>query len=177
MDSIKTGLCQCGCNLRTSIAKRNRAEESAIKGQPKRFISGHNSRRAGYKVEDRGYETPCWIWRGKPTPGGYGKVKVGGKTIGAHHLYVEAGPGEHRHHLCGQKMCVRPDHITVLSRAEHAAVHPSVKLSKEQVHAIRNSRESRRVLADRYGVHMAHIDSIRAGRRRRLCERQAPYAV
>jgi hypothetical protein len=40
------GLCQCGCGLLTKIAPRNDLRQGWVKGQPHRFISGHNSWRA-----------------------------------------------------------------------------------------------------------------------------------
>lgn len=35
-------LCECGCGLPAPIADRNRREMGWVKGEPKRFISGHN---------------------------------------------------------------------------------------------------------------------------------------
>lgn len=40
-------LCECGCGLPAPIAKRNIYADGWIKGQPKRFISGHNSKLLG----------------------------------------------------------------------------------------------------------------------------------
>lgn len=37
-------LCECGCGLQAPIANRNRKEMGWIKGQSKRFISGHNTK-------------------------------------------------------------------------------------------------------------------------------------
>lgn len=42
---IPYGYCQCGCGERTQIAKRNDKRDGSIKGQPVRFISGHNGRK------------------------------------------------------------------------------------------------------------------------------------
>lgn len=36
------GLCECGCGQPAPIAKRNTREGNHVKGQPIRFISGHN---------------------------------------------------------------------------------------------------------------------------------------
>jgi len=41
-EKIPYGYCQCGCGQKTGIAKINRSECGWIKGQPKRFILGHN---------------------------------------------------------------------------------------------------------------------------------------
>lgn len=40
----RPGLCGCGCGQRTLIAKETDARYGRIKGQPQRFIHGHNGR-------------------------------------------------------------------------------------------------------------------------------------
>lgn len=38
------GLCECGCGCPAPIAKRTCRRDGAVKGQPNRFINGHNRR-------------------------------------------------------------------------------------------------------------------------------------
>jgi hypothetical protein len=40
-------LCECGCGQQTAMASGNSTRLGWVKGQPKRFINGHNSRRHG----------------------------------------------------------------------------------------------------------------------------------
>jgi hypothetical protein len=40
---VAFGYCWCGCGSRTSIAKKTNRSKGWIKGQPKRFILGHNA--------------------------------------------------------------------------------------------------------------------------------------
>jgi hypothetical protein len=40
---IALGLCQCGCGEKTAIASRSDARQRLVKGQPKRFVSGHQN--------------------------------------------------------------------------------------------------------------------------------------
>lgn len=40
---IPPGFCQCGCGERTAIAERNRYGRGQIKGEPLKYISGHNT--------------------------------------------------------------------------------------------------------------------------------------
>lgn len=40
-----TGLCECGCGQPAPIAKRNRKSIGHVKGQPLRFIAGHDARK------------------------------------------------------------------------------------------------------------------------------------
>lgn len=39
-----SGLCLCGCGEETQLAKQTEIRRGLIKGQPKRFVTGHNSR-------------------------------------------------------------------------------------------------------------------------------------
>lgn len=41
-NDIPYGYCQCGCGQKTSIAPHNRAARGWIKGEPLRFLPGHN---------------------------------------------------------------------------------------------------------------------------------------
>ena len=50
------GICGCGCEGETSIANRTRPERGCVKGEPNKFISGHNPRRIRRKEGDgQGY--------------------------------------------------------------------------------------------------------------------------
>ena len=41
---IPYGYCECGCGRKTNIAKQNNKRYGWVKGEPKRFLRGHNSR-------------------------------------------------------------------------------------------------------------------------------------
>jgi hypothetical protein len=41
---IKYGYCHCGCGQKTTIAKQNHKPYGWVKGEPLRFVSGHNRR-------------------------------------------------------------------------------------------------------------------------------------
>ena len=47
--------------------EKNDRHLGRIKGEPKQFAHGHNAKLEGasrpdYAVEERGFDTPCWIW-------------------------------------------------------------------------------------------------------------------
>ena len=54
---METKLCECGCGLPAPIAKYSLKEYGWIKGQPKRFLQGHNSRIDGKLT---GPNNPRW---------------------------------------------------------------------------------------------------------------------
>ena len=82
-------------------------------------------------------KTSCLLWTGaQHTQGGYGLVFVDGKPVSAHRAayqayygFVPKGSLKHEsssaevHHTCGRRTCCSPDHLEVLSRGEHCAVH------------------------------------------------------
>src|SRR4051812_42775600 len=63
VDRIPVGRCQCGCGGATPIARKTNRARGHIKGQPTRCIPGHKALGPIYTIEDRGYQTPCWIWQ------------------------------------------------------------------------------------------------------------------
>lgn len=171
---VPYGFCGCGCGQRAPIANRNFHRMGILKGEPFRFISGHNSRRndAEYAEENRGYETPCWIWQFATERNGYGRKVVQGVKYGAHRYYYEQQvrplqTHEHLHHLCGIRACVRPDHLQVLSPAEHYREHRAL-LTVEQVREIKAQMSDEwgrcSVLARRFGVHPKTINDIKLGK-------------
>lgn len=77
-----------------------------------------------WKAEDRGYETPCWIWQGPINVHGYGRVTLGERRLMAHRCMYEMakGPipkGLDIDHLCRVRACVNPDHMEPVTRAEN----------------------------------------------------------
>lgn len=72
-----------------------------------------------YDLQDHGYETPCWIYRKKPTDRGYAQMTMeDGSQPGAHH--VGAIPsGLTIDHLCKVRRCVNPAHLEPVTRGEN----------------------------------------------------------
>lgn len=83
---------------------------------------------ANVAIVDTGYGTPCWLWQmagsGKGRGGGYGRIKLNGRTCAAHivsfvneHGYV---PGNKQiDHLCRQRRCINPDHLEMVSHRKN----------------------------------------------------------
>lgn len=143
------------------------------KGKPLRFIHGHQNRRSpvDWVAEDRGYESPCWIWQlGKGTLG-YGitrrGVRDGKRAQAAHRFYYEQSHGPiaadlDLHHKCEQRDCVNPGHLEPVTTAEHLRQH--AVLTWDAVREIRARYSpglvTRRMLADEYGVGESAIKKV-----------------
>jgi hypothetical protein len=175
------GFCECGCGQRTKISPKSDAPKGYVKGEPRRFIRGHSTRIVGkrwtldersYTVEDRGYETPCWIWKGKPNQDGYGIYsRADGGTTLAHrrmweHLHDSIPAGLQIDHLCRVRICVNPSHMELVTLQENIKRGQVVKIPAETIDAIRCSAESSGILALRHGIHPGTVWRIRTGRSR-----------
>lgn len=67
MTDIPIGCCQCGCGQKTRISPQNSAEKGWVKGQPVRFITGHNARVLPVEIEPPNPSGVCQCGCGQPT--------------------------------------------------------------------------------------------------------------
>ena len=169
-----SGLCQCGCGGITPIAGYSTKRFGWVKGTHNRFIKGHNSRKSPveYVEEDRGYETPCWIWQRYLQPDGYGRCVVktedGKKSMGAHAMMWERvnGPvpeGKELDHLCRVRPCIRPDHIEPVTKKENQHRSPFRKLNPQLVAEMRTLRTEGWTLvrlAERFHVSVPVVSKV-----------------
>lgn len=76
------------------------------------------------KYEDRGYETPCLIWQGRPSAQGYARITENQVTRPAHvvlweRVHGSVPEGHEVDHLCYQRMCVNVEHLECVTKAEN----------------------------------------------------------
>lgn len=162
MSEIPCGLCQCGCGRKTNVAPSTKPRYGWVKGQPLRFVHGHQNRLVGpdYVVDDA---TGCWVWvKTIKSDTGYGVLRIDNQTHYAHRLYYErnVGPipdGLVIDHLCRRRSCVNPDHMEPVTsgenvlRGESAAARSARKthckhghpLSGENLYAYKGKRHCR----------------------------------
>lgn len=168
------GLCECGCGERTRLAPRTTTSRGNVKGQPQRFVFGHNRRKAvRYEIRDCGHETPCWVWLLSTWNSGYGVMGVDGANSAAHRVYYERhiGPvpeGFDLDHLCRNRACVNPAHLEPVTRQENVRRGLSAKLSdadRARICELRAEGVKSMALAKQYGVTQTYICRIvKAGR-------------
>ena len=175
MSKRATALCECGCGNQTPLATYSASKYGITKGQPLRFIPGHQNRKSpvDYVEEDRSYTTPCWVWKLSKDRGGYGRTRRGTSGRGAqtaHRFYYQERfgtlpAGQDLHHLCGVRDCVNPDHLEPLPEVEHLRRHAS--LTVDDVREIRRRYVprvvTRRMLAEEFGTTERNVKHIIAG--------------
>lgn len=120
--------CECGCGELAPLAQITKTNRGWKKGQPLRFVSGHNARlktteqRILEKIDARG---DCWEWMGERDHNGYGRLYgATGSHRRAHRAVWEllVGPipeGLVMDHLCRNTGCVNPDHLEPVTNAEN----------------------------------------------------------
>lgn len=144
------------------------------------------SRRLYEKTDRSAGSDACWLWVGAKNSGGYGKLRILSRFIDAHRVSWECahGPipvGQHILHTCDNPPCVNPRHLKLgdhkaniadmmaKGRQVHGEKNGRAKLTAQQVLALRRLRAdhgfSRRILAQRFNIHVRSVDRILAGRR------------
>ncbi len=167
--ATRSHTCECGCGQPAPTAKRSNLRLGVRRGDPLKYISGHNKRGTSdltrYVVEPSG----CWRWHGSYNGKGYGRVQVDREHTQAHRAIYEARHGKlprhvHLDHLCRNPWCVNPDHLEPVSLAENNA--RTARLTPRQVLEIRNAHGTHTGIATRFGISRQHVADIRSGRRR-----------
>ncbi len=152
---VPYGYCWCGCSDKTKLAGHSSRADGWVRGEPKRYAWGHNSRsdhptrRKGpeYAASDEGYTSPCWIWQGAKDRHGYGHASAGGRTKKAHRVLYERIRGSIPDglvldHLCRNPPCVNPEHLEPVTHFENMRRAGVARFSDEDV------AEARRLVSE-----------------------------
>lgn len=167
-------LCACECGQAPAIAKKTHRHRGRVKGQPMRFVHGHNTRGHSFgvpcldlsdrfwpKVDQSGGPDACWPWTGSLDGDGYGQISVGGKTVKANRLAwiltngpLPAGKPVVRHVVCRNPPCCNPAHLAPGTHAENRADAVSDgTISRGQQH-----RSARLTEADVLEIRRLHVE-------------------
>lgn len=119
---------------------------------------------------DAGYVTQCHQWTRNLSSEGYARCYAGEgmSPLYVHRLVYERAHGAipqgmHIDHLCRNRACCRLEHLELVTHAENLRRGEGARLTAEDVEAIRSSALSNRALAQKFGVHHAHISKVRRG--------------
>lgn len=167
------GFCKCGCGQKTKISQYQDKRSGYEKGQPRDYINGHaNKLPYAFVLEDRGYNSPCWIWnRHINKTSGYALMSRWhanhrDKSRYAHRYFyaLVIGPipeGLQLDHLCKVRCCVNPNHLDPVTAEENC--HRASKISTQQrteILELRRNRMPMKDIAARYDVTVGCIEVI-----------------
>lgn len=124
--------------------------------------------------------TGCFLWTGAANKRGYGYFWSKGCAWNAHRFAYAAAHGgvprtAHVLHKCDNSYCMNPDHLELGTHAQNMADAKrrgrmatgercgTSKLRASDVVAIRQSTESKHVLAARYSISPDHVNRLRRG--------------
>src|SRR6187402_358857 len=115
---VEFGFCHCGCGEKTRISRHDYPSKGWIKGQPLKFINGHNSRLQKLVRTEKSFwdnisilgDDNCWLWQKATDACGYGTVSFRGQKYRAHRLAWiltngEPGDGVLVLHTCDNPPC------------------------------------------------------------------------
>lgn len=79
-----------------------------------------------FVVEERSYETPCWIWQGYIAPSGYGEFWRAGRKVPIHRdtyevTYGKIPSGMCVCHHCDVRSCANPEHLILGTQKDNIA--------------------------------------------------------
>lgn len=127
---------------------------------------------------------PCWIWTGHIV-GGYGRFKVGKKTLCAHRVSWTLIFGDPKElfvlHHCDNPSCVRPSHLFLgtkkdnaqdalsknrlyITYGENAGNSKLTEIAVRDIRRRRASGESKSALAKEFGIGLSQVYNIVKGR-------------
>lgn len=193
-----SGLCGCGCGQTTKVATQNRSNRDWVKGEYKRYISGHNSG-SPLTTEEHFWDSvdksdDCWLWTAAKAKNGYGLLRIKGEHGFTHeftHRYsyqLAYGPIPDSLcvlHSCDVRNCIRPDHLFLGTRLDNAVdckakgrtlrgeKHHKTKLSDDGVRQLRIDFANGvlpAALSERYGIDEGYAYQVAKGKARKYVE-------
>lgn len=134
---------QCGSDLAQSQIRQNRMYCSKSCGSAWQV---NDRARFWAKVQKT---DACWLWTGAPNSTGYGAMSLEGHRDYVHrHSYrLVNGPipdSMEVDHKCHNRLCVRPDHLRVVTHTENAQNHQgAMRDSKSGIRGVWWSKQHR----------------------------------
>lgn len=134
---MTTHLCECGCGHPTRIAPVNDRSKGWIKGQPLKFIKGHNMAQAcaiksASAVGNRYLSTHGYVVvTTGPRRRQYEHILVAERAIGRHLRNFGRGnpKTEVVHHINGDKTDNRSNNLLVCTHEYHVSLHHRLEAS------------------------------------------------
>ena len=121
-----------------------------------------------YRIEDCGFESPCWISVFAPSSNGYCRMPHEGKRMYAHRVMYERHKGEIPaglviDHLCRNTVCCNPEHLQAVTQAVNCHRSSRSKITEEIAQQIREAEGSTLKIGRDFDLDPGQVWRIRAG--------------
>jgi hypothetical protein len=186
------GMCCCGCGRETNLAQRTVPERGHVKGEPCRYIMGHNEAISWARVSeafwsraDRGDLGDCWPYAGVILNCGYGQVYAEGRMFLAHRVAWILANGDIPgglivRHLCNNRICCNPAHLAIGTQWDNAddraRAGRTARGERQGLSVLSNAQvldiyarcsgggETKAAIAEEYGVDPGTVSCIALGK-------------
>lgn len=130
-------LCECGCGGTTLLARTNDRSKGWVKGEPLRFVDGHNSRvmhrdRARPAIGTRRLSTHgCVEIKISENAWQYEHILVAERALGRPLKFISTGHPDNEvvHHVRADKTNNEPSNLLICTHAYHTALHHRLEQS------------------------------------------------
>lgn len=107
--------------------KRKRSKQQNLQSLPittKSNLNQTDLKRLLSKIDSSLHPQNCWLWQGTILSNGYGQFRCQNYVAGAHRFVYQHFHGpipldHHIHHVCHNRACVNPAHLTLIAKQEH----------------------------------------------------------